>query len=151
MPLITVSIIQLPPREDAQYGFDVPNHYRKTKAKMSQNLFSNAALTSFFFKHIYRFYVCVMFVMSVFLFFAKYYIMDVRNKKAPQWLVLCVRLFAHSGSFAHVPAHAFQSNVSKWKASHHAIPYQMHLITWRHPSCISLVIDNSWLIQESLI
>ena len=58
MPLITVSIIQLPPREDAQHGFDVPNHYRKTKAKMSQNLFSNAALTSFFFKHIYHFYVC---------------------------------------------------------------------------------------------
>ena len=67
MPLITVSIIQLPPREDAQYGFDVPNHYRKTKAKMSQNLFSNAALTSFFL-NIYIVFMSVLCLLCLFFY-----------------------------------------------------------------------------------
>ena len=29
-----VSIIQLPPKEGARYGFDVPNRYQKTKIKI---------------------------------------------------------------------------------------------------------------------
>ena len=35
-----VSIIQLPPKEGARYGFDVPSRYQKAKTKIKTNVIS---------------------------------------------------------------------------------------------------------------
>ena len=46
--LTIISVIQLPPRKDARYGFDVSNCYRrklKQKKKMPRDLSSYVTLT----------------------------------------------------------------------------------------------------------